>query len=249
MRMLMISLSLSLLCGCGEGYQQEGEQWCWVWWLGQDKYMEVLEDVDGELTVLSDENYAKTESNVYVKGEKLLGADPSTFEVIFGGFSRDKTHVFCGIFPLDVSEVKEFRFIDKRHAGPISGSVAGAESYYGSEYLKPFPDIQPDDRMVVADSLTTDGRSCWYGPALLEAADPETLMFAFASPAGGVYLKDKSHVYYNYQLIDGADPESIQPVYKRAGIDSEDKYRYYYRGQVVAERQTDQQDDTLPDDQ
>ncbi len=96
---LALIVVLSLLNSCGTGYQRNGGDWVWK---TNDEYNGVRSHVivgidQGSFKVLSNNNFAKDDYQVYFQGKKIKHASPQTFQCLTDdayGYAKDHQYVF-----------------------------------------------------------------------------------------------------------------------------------------------------------
>jgi len=189
-----------------------------------------------------DKNY------LYYRGERRSEIDVSTYkEDIFGGYGKDRHHVFFYkklILGADVATFKHLGdayFVDQDrvyHAGvPIVGIDRKTVRQIGQFYI-------------------ADEKHVWYSNRLLEDATPETIdlldggtihardaksAYCFGMKIAGsdgpsfeiiwhYYSKDKNAVYYREKKLAGSDPKSFE---RLTGDYSKDKNQVYYQEKVL----------------
>lgn len=178
---------------------------------------------------------AKDKSYVYFDGQKVGGADPATIEVLnheSGYFFKDKNHVYFknnlitnadpATFVVlacaegDMGECYDYVTKDKNNVyvkGKIS-SIADANSMVFSDglmdknnfykvgtdgNLMPIPNINPSTYKKLG-VYGKDAKGVYLGFQLLLDVDYNSFELI-----KGSYAKDKNHVYYLGQKIEGAD--------------------------------------------
>jgi len=102
--------------------------------------------------------YAKDNNYAFFNNEVIIGAEPSTFEVLDFPYSRDNNDVYCGTLPmrLDHNEVKTFKVTneDNLMKGTISTSKLTHFLDYNPEYLW-LAEIRPEISFVITGDWGT----------------------------------------------------------------------------------------------
>lgn len=171
----------------------------------------ILSGADPATFVYIGNGYGKDLNKVYAGGLVLENADPDTFTIINDTYAKDKRYVYAyGSFkPLENSDPATFAIIDDVFAKdahhvygrPMNGNIMTLPYADPATFsLEPF---RHDSTHVYTEALcdgetSTWGRHCFK---IIEGADPAT----FTSVEGGIYDKDKSHIYYGGQMIEDAD--------------------------------------------
>ncbi|WP_197440548.1 DKNYY domain-containing protein [Polystyrenella longa] len=149
--------------------------------------MLVMDDVQGELVVLKDHRYAKTEKNVYILGVKIHDADPATFTTLEYPFSRDKNHVYCGSLYLIDADPDGFKLL-------FQNAMFGMLDRFKKEpFIAQYgehPALGHEKRYCTKSAWSTDGKTIYFGYAKVKNANPNTF-----TALDGLYGKDDMHVF------------------------------------------------------
>lgn len=130
----------------------------------------VLSTDPRNFVILSDEDhylFAKDSSAVFVNGNTIAGATPTTFEVLDGAYSRDRESVFYFDARIDGAEASTFRTLE----GPYA--MDAARVYWMGE---PIDGADPATFVVLNQNFecTADASRAYYRRAVIAGADPAT---------------------------------------------------------------------------
>ncbi len=244
-----------MIAGCGSGYQKAGDRWVFVTIdEGRGRVEHPLEGADpATFEILVQGVYARDAKHVYREANSVAGADAPTFTVIEKGlwakdrshvwveyvlvpdadpasfrtlqfpYSRDASHVFCGSVTMPIADLSHFEV--------ISGSRDTQTIYSGDalahDGLNFVPGVDRDHPALIGAGRARDGKVHYFGPVPLASSD-----YASFKAFNDYYAKDRTHVFYKYQLMSGADPET----FKADGEFGEDKGHLYVGASVTKTR-------------
>lgn len=139
--------------------------------------------------------YAKDKNSAYFKGEKIIGADLSSFKIIESSSSsffaaKDKENVFVQNTKISKADPDTFEYLNER------------EIY-----------VWMKDKNYVWTMLRNDPDSI----ELIEGADSETFKLIPTLTSQNVsgnehYALDKNHAYFLNKIIEESDPKTFQPL-------------------------------------
>lgn len=226
--LLLLSIYAS---GCSEGYDTYNGKNVWYneWNQGAgERKMFYLEDADGEMDILSDPRYAKTEDNVYFQGCKILGADPDSFQLLEYPFSKDKNNVYiCSLYLID-ADPENFTILHNDPNLGMVGNPTTIERGHGNH-----PALNQVESLSSKSAWSTDGNTVYYSFAKVKGADPQS----FAS-LNNAYGKDKDNVFYKTNIVAGADLATFECRKSIVGSgNAKDKNFYYEDGKQVSPRE------------
>lgn len=191
---------------------------------------DVLEDSDSSTFVVGE--IPKDKSNVYLLltcednqwdqcYQKVVGADPATFEPVKYGFYKDKSHIFYNTQLVPEADVNTFTVYD------------GGKYDYTYGYDKNYIFVIGYDRVGVIKEKCSDlnriggyylkcDDKVYYEDKLLAGADAKTMI-----PVGVTsnYAVDSKTVYFDGEIVVGADAATFSI---GDGINAKDK-NYMYR--------------------
>jgi DKNYY family len=161
--------------GTGSGYEQVDGEWSYVVHTHRGADVTKLGADNASFEVLPDGkgDYAKDKNRVFLQKFVIVGVDPATFVLLKGFYSKDKSRMYCGTVPMQVSGPGAFEVVNEG---------TGLEIIYDHEhfvwvYGKPFESIpvsQETPAVVGSYSWGRDGTSYYFGPARVEGADYAT---------------------------------------------------------------------------
>ena len=143
--------------------------------------------------IAANNNFKKDGEHVYYENKVLLNADPATFQVIGGLYSKDKNNVFV--------------------------LSCWGEGYAGCAVI--LEDADPSTFTVISDVLAKDSLHVFYLGKILKDADPVTIKIAgqekYESRTELSFIKDRSHVWRVFgggdaKLLPNADPATFVPL-------------------------------------
>ncbi|MBK6774880.1 MAG: DKNYY domain-containing protein [Flavobacteriales bacterium] len=203
---LSISLLLFILTGCAE-YDVENEG---VFYSYVDHNLngvkKPLEGADPEtFEVMDNDDYGKDLHSVFYKGERIPGADASSFEFVGDLFAKDKFRVFYAGDSIHASSSRGFRIIDSYY------SADHKDIYWTTEPLhvcstNDFELIPLDSNEHEFERWATDG--CWYYLRHFKIpSDDYANVHLYRGSAG--FAKDRNWVYHLDRKINFIDGERI----------------------------------------
>jgi hypothetical protein len=119
--------------------------------------------------------YSKDVRHVYLNRLRVIGADPSSFRVVDGPYSRDDRNFYCGCVPMDVANPDRFEVVY------WSGIVEMGGDSLVESYGPAFEQI--DATIIVAEGWARDGEYYYCGPRRITDRDYATIEVVSASKA------------------------------------------------------------------
>lgn len=167
---------------------------------------------------------AKDAKHVFLQGRVIPGADPATFEIFEGRFTRDAKNVYAGheVYCDDPAnfEVVSINFVKNSHS--VYGSDKQGRTTVVSKDVANFRLISDVDH----HSFCMDSTRVFVNGNVLPGAEPGSFRVL-----GGAYSRDATKSYYFNELMPpGTDVESLKPL---AGGYAKDRGRAYYLGKVL----------------
>lgn len=203
------------IAGCSSrGYQRESGKWAWVWYDGDGRQVRYLAEPRGNVTVLSNTNYATTADSAYLWGVKLPESDPATLKLLTYPYSRDAARVYCGSVPITGADPNEFRVL----GGLLEPDYVSAAQVY-EKIVGPFDSVPRDAPIVATQGWSADDKTCFFGPTPVAGADPGS--FAILN---NWYAKDATQVYFGHRTIPKADVATFRVTDHMKAEDKEHKY-------------------------
>ena len=158
---------------------------------------------DNYLYIPSASVYAKDGSSVFFSGEKIIGADPASFEIIKDpsgtqtSFAKDKNNVYYGAHTV--------QRLFGRTLNPKTIVVFPSDIVTGETILK--------DGMGVYRFSYNNDNSNWT-MTTISGTDPITFQPLYASSGEqSVFEKDKNNVYCHGSILVGADVQTFALTY------------------------------------
>lgn len=108
----------SLFVACEKYETNKGKVHTYRWESGSRIKVEIAGADPGTFKVLSDKDYAKDRKNVYYQGERIAGADSSSFQIIekvgdpYWRYAKDRKRVYSGGRALDGANPASFDILD-----------------------------------------------------------------------------------------------------------------------------------------
>lgn len=236
---LVLTFCVAVICcltGCGNGkpgafsgngyHVRDGIVWFLSDWTSQAFEVTSADAATFKFPLPNGTNsdYAKDAKHVFLRGQIIPGADPATFEVLRGVFSRDAKQVYAGreVFCDDAPhfEMVSINFVKNGHSVYRVQNNGQAETV--SEDVANFRQIRDDEW----HSYCADSTQVFVNGNLISGADPQSFRVL-----GGGYAGDAEHTFYfDKPLPDGTDAATLTPL---AGGYAKDNARAYYLGKVL----------------
>ncbi len=186
----------------------------YVYWYGH-----IIENADfGTFEVITSRRrsiLAKDKYAVYSKGERIEGADPSTYAIFFEGnltFAKDKYAVYTEFGDLKINEADPDTF-EVIHSDDYF-DFAKDENYVflagipGRSSIAIINDADSGSFEILDYYYAKDNNYVYWHGDTMEEADSATF-----EVLGYDLAKDKNHVYYEDRIIDVADPDTFEVIY------------------------------------
>lgn len=184
------------------------------------------------------EDFTKDKNAVFYKAERILNADPQTFEVLEFGFSKDKRHVYRIGELLKDADPKSFQIIDYIYQKDENQVWAGGRSINAD--VKTFELLKyhlPGYETAQTSLYAIDKNHVYFQGNVMPEADLQTFKIVCSDAPYQYYAIDKNHVYYCDKVVAGADAETFNVVLKKTSnkqYDAYDKDHLYYRDRKEA---------------
>ena len=157
--------------------------------------------------------------------KKPEGYDPSTFVRLNQAYSKDVNHVYFYNEILDLADPSSFRVLnenysaDNRYVWYNNDTIPGAD---------PATFVVPETRNDLSFSLALshDAHDYYCGTSPLHVADVGS--FKEIRALSFRYAKDSKCVYYENQIVEGADPKTFRVLEGEQDF-GQDKNRVYYQ--------------------
>lgn len=177
--------------------------------------------------ILQNDDYARDKNFVFYQGNRVEGADPSTFEYVADLYAKDKNRAYYAGDSIESSSSKGFKIIDSYY------SADNTDVYYTTKPLKVcsvsnFKIFENDNNRSKYQRWSTDG--CFYYFMNFKIPSNDYINVQYLKETAG-FAKDKMWVYFldrkiNYndsgkQIIDTVDVASFTVT---DYIDCKDKY-------------------------
>jgi hypothetical protein len=138
--------------------------------------------------VLPEVEFAKDKQRVYVLGYVIPGADPKTFRVIKGPYSRDGSTAYCGNIPMKVQDIDRFEVVRCDGSWETCFDKRGFLGHFG--YSLESVTVGAGTPAVTGDGWARDVMYYYYGPVRIVAADYDSF-----EPIDARRAKDRNHTY------------------------------------------------------
>lgn len=220
-------------CGVGDGFRIEGGKVVYErpWNTGHGT--QVI-DVDADaktFEVLGGDNmtWARDNKHIFNEHHILVFFDRDSFEVLNDDFGKDDQTVVCGIEPIIEADTVTFKvkeFTDETGRKVILGIDKNA-AYLPACGTRRISDSIKDLKPI-KDNFYKDKTTVSWGSKILPNANPKT----FEIFNGGKYSTDGEHVYYFYDLVEGADPQTFEVIGRNEAKDKNYKYEFEFEDKV-----------------
>ncbi|HUE75074.1 MAG TPA: DKNYY domain-containing protein [Pirellulaceae bacterium] len=161
-----------------------------------------MDDANGQLTILSDVNYAATSEHVYLWGVMIPHADPASFQLLTYPYSRDSKRAYCGTVPMRDANPASIKVL----GGQLDPSfVSRAEAY--EILVGPITTVSSDSAIIGALGWSADEDTVFFGPNPIMGARPQSFRLL-----NDLYATDGSSVFFGREKLERADPETFRVV-------------------------------------
>jgi hypothetical protein len=222
---ILFGLLIFTFLGCSIGYKNEGDAVYYAHWNeGSGQHKNKIDADPKTFQILNFDTYAKDDKSVFYQGEKIIGADATTFEALGDFYAKDKNFGWYGKDTIKTSNGKTFKVINAYY------STDGIDVFYTTSPLKM---SEPKNfRFVYGEgdyqSWTTDGKYYYYNNYKVPSDDYENLKIY---PKSGGISNDRHWAYFldhklNYDTDGKRVVDTIDiPTFKVTGfIECRDKY-------------------------
>ena len=159
-------------------------------------HTKVLEEADPDTFEAIDSEHGKDATTVYQWDVPILHADPATFKRLRKSYAKDATQIFYGRTRLDGADLATFERLG-------DGWSRDADDFYSGSKRLEVCDINTFEPLSMWRAVDSQ---CYYVKSKrLENVDRESLEIL-----GGVFAKDRTHVYWLQHIVDGADPATFE---------------------------------------
>jgi hypothetical protein len=145
-------------------------------------------------------SFSKDARHVYLNGLEVIGADPSSFRVVEGLYSRDNTRFYCGCVPMDVAHRDKFEVVY------CSGTIEMGGDDLVASYGPSFKHIDIDATVIVPwGGWARDGEFYYCGPRRITDRDYATIKIV-----GDFQARDKDGEFWGslmFQPKKGAEDD------------------------------------------
>ena len=163
------------------------------------------------------DGYAVNENGIYFSWEKILHADPETFEVLKEWYARDKKNIyflgkslgviftgknFSSLNPATI-EILDDRYVKNKDA--VYFHSLWEYPYVKFHWVKIVESADPETFKVLCRGYAKDSNSVYYNAKKIEWVDIKTFEFL-----KWYCVKDKHNVYYRWEKIEWADLQSFE---------------------------------------
>ena len=172
--------------------------------------------------------FGKDKKNVFYQGQKILGADPASFQIISDGFSKDKRAAYYKTDRISFRP-KDFRLLSEKNYGYATD---GKDFFFRSRKM-----AGDGFKFLSGDYDYSRNRThVFHDGVIVAGAGPESFSI-FDTRSQSTTTKDKAHVFFEDKVIEGADPESFQMI-EAPGL-FKDKNFVYVDGKSIPELEGD----------
>lgn len=138
-------------------------------------------DMDSFEVYPGNKDFAYDKDSVFCKATLIKGADPKTFTIINGNYSKDKNTVFL-----------------------MYSSTSPSFKNCGIVQFNRDVDVDTFEE-VKTNIYSKDKNTAYFEGLSMERSDPKTF-----EPIDALYSKDSKHVFFEDRTIDGADPKTFK---------------------------------------
>lgn len=144
--------------------------------------------------------YFTSKQSGWMISQKIAGVDSETFQIINKRYAKDKDRVYYSGTPL-------------KGCNPEKLEILGGQTYFCKDDQYVFAgrtlisNDAPNFKFVKNSSYCKDSKQVFYLSWLVKGADVNS----FEAVEGGIHMgKDKNQVYYHYEVLAQANPNTIQ---------------------------------------
>lgn len=159
-----------------------------------------------------DENYSKDKNYVYFEHEKIIGADPLTFEVIYNeNYAKDKNYVYYKHEKIIGADPVTFKTIYHSYIHNYTKDKNYVYYIYKDEYKhEKIIGADPATFEIINYSYSKDKNYVYYRHEKVIGADLVTFESIYHVDYIKNYARDKFFVYYAGKKVIGADPATFK---------------------------------------
>ena len=185
-----------------------------VWWGYK------IIDADPKSFCMWDGYFAKDKDHVFHYGKILRGADAATFDYSDEGFGWDKEKIYLGDLTITGMDPHSFRILGGKYMKDKSQVLFYTTFIKGADA----PSFELVDNVGTHWPYAKDKKRVYREGKALDA-DPKTFTII-----GHHCSKDAAHVFYDAELLEGADPDTFVEDFLYYGYDKE---RAYFEGKLL----------------
>ncbi|NUJ97363.1 hypothetical protein HGA92_01080 [Candidatus Gracilibacteria bacterium] len=188
--------------------------------------------------------YCNKDTNyVYYRGEKIMGADLATFEIINKDYAKDRSSVYYGgkkiylyskiylnssgyySFPINDSFPETFEIINDFYSRDISNIYYLKDENDRFQGWEKIEGVDLETFEIINSEYAKDKNNVYYKGEKIEGVDLETFEIINSE-----YAKDKNNVYYKGEKIEGVDLETFEIINSEY---AKDKNNVYFDGEKI----------------
>lgn len=174
--------------------------------------------------------YGMDQYKAYYFGEPIYGSDGKTFQILTGAYQKDKNHVYYQNHIIRSADPSTFisPLIDSISHEPISFAKDKNDVYYCGKPLYVINRDSFTEYVVQGNVWGIDSEYCYCRDKQCRIQDYPS----FQILRDGLYAKDSICVYYEAEVVEGADPSTFQVT---TIFQAKDKNHHYDMGKIVDE--------------
>lgn len=171
--------------------------------------------------------YGMDKKHAYFLGRQISGSDGMTFEILQGGYQKDKNHVYFRNYIIPNADPSSFKDAPTEESGHeyIRFAEDQNDFYYCATPLGIKDKKQFRQWYVNGYLWGLDAKYCYCQNNICEINDYKS----FKVLDSGLYAKDDVHVYFLGKVVEGADPISFKETDIFRGEDINGKYDLGHR--------------------
>lgn len=246
-----VLLGLMLLASCNDGkYEIRGNQVYYTWWTFSFGHQDsLLLGADADSFEELEDWLGRDNSHVWYEARLVEGCDPQTVKAIKKGLIRDKKDYYFEGAPLQVKDMETFEIVefneyclwakdskcgyyDSTHIEGIdyetfksAGTFVAKDKNHVYRFGKLLPQADPETFEDMEGCYMKDKNHLWYEDSIMPDAVGQS------ADSKWNYAWDSKHVWYNGQLLKGADPKTFEVL--KSGYYAKDAKHVWYHDEIV----------------
>jgi hypothetical protein len=226
---IIVLFAIFSLSSCNLGYNTDGDNITYTYMPGGGGFTVKTVTIKGAdaatFKILSNDTYAKDKNRCYFESRPIENAEPKSFIPLEGGFSKDAKNVFYLLRKFKNVDAKSFDVIE---TGPFSQDKDNIYFYWKSIGVEDYKSFE------VINALGGIDNKCYYrtykaGDSLHINKNPIKDKNSFQILEHR-YSKDNQQVYFDGDVVQGADSKTFNVTSYGKGKDS--RFMYYGKSRI-----------------